>query len=456
MWEDKERELFVTICKYFFAFAGVVYLGHYFFYDKPMGLEPIDRWFAFRMVTTFAGLAASAFYFSPLANTRYYKLPAVISLWVYCYTQAMIVTWWDGTPWLYSFIYVLTSMILLRMSPLNSIILSSLFMLTQTPFLLEASVPLSSIVSSAIFTLLVVGVIRSAHIAEIRNFVLNQENVLAQKQIIELNIEFADRLRAFIPKIIARRLEEYVNRSRLTILQAAVEVLRPRETQVACLFSDIRGYTQGSKDLQAFVHNSVLPEVKACSDLVEDNHGIPRKVGDLIFAYFDNEEINRNILNSMMAAMGIARLNEDMNSTLVETQIRRYILLSSGEAIVGNLGGLDSSIEITALGSPVNFLSRLDDLTKEPAISELLNPGDIIACENTVVSLKNLGLNLDTTEIDVHALGLKIRDFPETRHVYRIQPTDRNFEKVHSLHECLISNEGILEHSNGKHAPGQV
>lgn len=456
MWEDKEREIFTTICKYLFFFAGLVYFGHYFYYDKPMGLQPIERWFAFRMVVTTTAFCAAAFYISPLAKTKYYKLPAVAATWVFCYTQAMIVTWWDGTPWLYSFVFVLASMIILRVSPVMSMLLATAFMTSQTHFLIEAGVPLSSIISTGVFVLLVIVVIRSSYIADIRNFVLNQENVAAQKQIIELNIEFADRLRAFIPKVIARRLERYVNDSRLTILQAAVEVLRPRETNVACLFSDIRGYTQGSKDLQAFINNSVLPEVKACSDMVEDHDGIPRKVGDLIFAYFDSDDPHRNILNSLMAAMEIARLNQDMNATLSETEIRRYILLSSGEAIVGNLGGLDSSIEITALGSPVNFLSRLDDLTKEPTIANLLSPGDIITCENTISSLKTIGIRLDFQHIDVHGLNLSIRDFPETQSVFRIAPSDSNFERVRAVYECLISPETQLGYLDGKYAAGQV
>ena len=383
MWEEKEREIFTLICRYFFFFAGFVYLGHYFFYDKAMGLDE-ERWVAFRMLVIVTAFVAFLFYTSPLSRSRFHKLPAILACWIFCYTQAMIVTWWDGTPWLYSFVFVLASIIIVRLTPVMSVVLASLIMITQAPFLLQAGVPLSSMVSTGSFVLLMIMTIRWSHIADIKNFVLNQENVAAQKQIIELNIDFADRLRAFIPKVIAKRLEDYINQNRLTILQAAVEVLRARETNVACLFSDIRGYTQGSKNLESFINNSVLPEMKACSDLVEEYEGIPRKVGDLIFAYFDNDDPNRNTLHALMAGMEIARINQDMNATVTESEIRRYILLSSGDAIVGNLGGLDSSIEITALGSPVNFLSRLDDLTKEPAISEILNSGDIIVCDMTI------------------------------------------------------------------------
>jgi class 3 adenylate cyclase len=157
-----------------------------------------------------------------------------------------------------------------------------------------------------------------------------------------------------------------------------------------------------------------------------------------------------------MAAMEIARLNQDMNATFTETEIRRYILLSSGNAIVGNLGGLDSSIEITALGSPVNLLSRLDDLTKEPAVAALLNPSDIIACQSTVSALNRLGIKLDVLPIDVHELGLSIRDFPETQMIYRVSPSDANYERVRSVYGCLVTPEAEHGHVNGEYASGQI
>jgi class 3 adenylate cyclase len=220
------------------------------------------------------------------------------------------------------------------------------------------------------------------------------------------------------------------------VLQAAVEVLKARKTNVACLFSDIRGYTQGSKDLETFVNKSVLPEMKACSDKVEEHSGIPRKIGDLIFAYFDDESNDRNTVRAINAGMEIARLNHDMNATVTESEIRRYILISTGEAIVGNLGGLDSSIEITALGSPVNLLSRLDDLTKDPSMVDLLNPGDLIVCQNTFSILERLGIGLDCELVDLDALGLTVRDFPETRMLYRIEPNDKNFDQLQNKYRC--------------------
>jgi class 3 adenylate cyclase len=276
-----------------------------------------------------------------------------------------------------------------------------------------------------------VAVFRSGYVADIRNFLLNQENIAAQRKIIELNIEFTDRVRAFIPKVIADRLEAFVERERMTVLQASVEVLRPRKCDVACLFSDIRGFTQSSKErLEEFVDRSVIPEVKTCSDTVERRLGIPRKIGDLVFVYWDDPSVVKNALRAVISGMEIARTNEDMNATVSRVSIRRYILISTGDAIVGNIGGLDSSIEITALGTPVNFLSRLDEATKHPAVATFLQPNDILVCARTMGILRHAGSDVEASAIDLRAQGVSIRDFPEAGVVYSIKATDVNYARL--------------------------
>lgn len=451
MWEEKEREVFLLICRTTFLFCGVAYIGHYFFYDKVIGLQPLEKWFAFRMIVGGSCLLAAAFYFTPLTTRSYYKIPAVVATWMMSYSQALVVTWWDGTPWLYCFVFVFGSIVVVRTTPLASVALASLYMASQATALIGSGVPLSSFISTSIVTIIIILIVRSSYMTDVKNFVLNQENVAAQKQIIELNIEFADRLRAFIPKVISGRIDAYINENRLPIIQAAVEVLKARRTNVACLFSDIRGFTQGSKDLDSYINMSVLPEMKACSDLVEERNGIPRKVGDLIFAYFDDENPATNVLRALLAAMDIARINQDMNATVTKSEIRRYILVSTGDAIVGNLGGLDSSIEITALGTPVNLLSRIDDLTKEPRLSRLLTPGDVIICDSTKDVIADLGLAIDYQTIALDEIGLCIRDFPETKFVHRLEPTDSNYHELSTAYVNLNNRANVSGLVNGTH-----
>jgi class 3 adenylate cyclase len=454
MWEEKEHDTFVRISRFFFLAAALLYVGHYFFYDRVMQLEPLDDWFTYRMSVASMSFATFLFYLTRLSNSAIYKVPATITVWAFCYSQAMITTWWDGTPWLFSFVFVIASMIVLRLTPLNTLVIATLIMATQGPYLVKAGVPLSSIVSTGLIILMTLMVLKSSHVADVRNFVLNQENVAAQKRIIELNIEFSDRLRAFIPKVIAERLERFVRENRLTIIQAAVEVLKPRQVYVACLFSDIRGYTKGSNDLDKFVDKSVLPEMKACSNAVEQYGGIPRKIGDLIFAYFDANTVWENVVRCLLAGIEISRINRDLNQTINESLIRRYILISSGQAVVGNLGGLDSSIEITALGPPVNFLSRLDELTKHPKLARLLDAGDILICSNTASVLERSETALDLEEINLLSLDLKIRDFSETDSVYRVKRSSENLNRLQQAFDTLRFRQGGSSERHGISIPG--
>ena len=301
---------------------------------------------------------------------------------------------------------------------------------------------LSDITSGTIVTISMILIVRSSYISDLRNFILNQQNVDAQKQIADLNSELATRVRAFIPQVIANRMESAIDRDRRSVPEASVDVLQARPRNVACLFSDIRGYTQGSTDLERFISNSVLPEVKACSNAVEKYGGIPRKIGDLIFSYFDEDSIKLNIVRAILAGLEIARLNDDMNATTASVDIRRYILVSCGDAIVGNIGGLDSSIEITALGPHVNFLSRLDDATKEPALAKLLSRGDILISKDAVCEMGGLAESLGLVPINLLKLGVTIRDFPATSVVYRLRPSESDYTRALEIHETL------REHAN--------
>lgn len=435
IWDRNQQDSFLTIARVFFPFVGIAYILHYFFFDKPMGLEPLSQWLAFRVSIAVGCLACLGFYFSPWARTRYFKLPALLMCSTLCITQALVAVWYGLEAWVFCFIFVLASVLMLRTTVVLSLAFAIVIIAIQTPILLAADVAVSNIVSGTFATIAIIPAIRSSYITEVRHFLLNQRHTEAQEKINELSSEFSNRLRSFIPRVIATRLENLIQDRQMTVLEASIEALKARRKNVACLFSDIRGFTQNSKQLEQFVGDSVIPEVKQCSDAVEAYSGIPRKIGDLIFAYFDDDSVSSNLVRAILCGMEISRANEAMNATGTQMNIHRYILISTGEAIVGNFGGLDSSVEITALGSPVNFLSRIDDLTKEPKIVELISPGDLLLCEASVELLRQLGSPVSVHEIDIHGLGLEVRDFPETSRIFSMKATDSHFDELLNLYE---------------------
>jgi class 3 adenylate cyclase len=175
----------------------------------------------------------------------------------------------------------------------------------------------------------------------------------------------------------------------------------------------------------------MLPNVKVSTELVEKHNGIPRKIGDLLFAYYDFNDIAVNILNSMMSAASISRFNTEMNESLPEDQkINRYILLSYGEAVVGNLSSYESAIEITAIGSPVNILSRIDEMTKHPNLKDLLEHGDILMTGNFAELLLTSRPHVTLAHLDLQTLKVSIRDFEYTPSLFIFKPTKTNLDAL--------------------------
>lgn len=429
-WEAQERDAFISTSRLFFPAAALIYVAHYHFFDIPMGLEPAQNWFTFRYSVAVVSLLATAYYMTNLCKIQHYKLVAGIVCGVYCFSQAQVAISYGKEAWVFAFVIVAISVQVLREPVANSIAISIILIGMMCPSLVQAGTPIESIVSGSLATIAMVFPLRSAYIKDVNNFLLNKEYLVKQEQLNELNRDFSDRVRSFIPTVISNRLENYVNNHRMSVIEASIEVLRAQQKTISCVFSDIRGYTKNSVDLELYIQDSVIPEMRVCSNIVEGNQGIPRKIGDLLFAYFDHSSNKLNALRAALSALEISAANRAMNETHNEKQIDRYILVATGQAIVGNIGGVNSAVEITALGSPVNFLSRLDELTKEPALRDLLAFGDMLICKDTKDLICSANNDLEIESVDLPALNLAIRDFPNINQIFLVKPTERNLVSI--------------------------
>jgi class 3 adenylate cyclase len=412
-------------------------------FDKVVGLEPIEFWFRFRM--SMAGLAGLlfAFYLSPrCCSIRFYKLPSMIAGAVFCYFQAKVLVWYGDSIYFYAFGMVIIATFVHKTSVLKSLAYATFLIAIQWGAFLEAGLELPLLYSATAVTLMFLIFARSGHVSEIRYYAANQQNVETQTRIIEMNVEFTDRLRAFLPEEIARRLFRYVEEQKMSILQAIEEVLRPKEKVVSCLFSDIRGFTKSTQDVGNFLNDAVIPNVKECTHAVEANGGIPRKIGDLIFAYFDHPDPIQNLAKCLNAGFDLIEANRRFNETRADPHnIRRHVLISTGDAIVGNLGGFDSSIEITALGNPVNFLSRVDEVTKHQKIIPLLTGNELILDDESASCITSVSRHIDVQRVDLQKMDVSIRDFEETSTLWILRNTQTNRSAVYA----------ILKGSSSKH-----
>jgi class 3 adenylate cyclase len=427
LWEMKERRDFLILARILFLFVAAAYVAHYFFFDRVMKLEPLEFWFQFRMSMTVVALLTAVFYFTPaLYDVKYYKMPAMIAGALFCYFQARVLVWYEGGLYFYAFAFVIVATVVLKLSIAQSLTYAGALITAQWHSYIEADIGVPLLFSATAISLIFIVLARSGYAAELKYFRANQENIENQRKIIELNIEFADRIRAFLPKEISSRLFRYVEERRMTILQAIEEVLHPRHREISCLFSDIRGFTratQGKGDI--FLDEGVIPNVKECTYAVERCGGIPRKIGDLLFAYFDRPDPQENLTRCFKAAIDVIQTNTAFNNSRPDHEpINRYVLMTSGEAVVGNLGGFDSSIEITALGNPVNFLSRIDEATKHPTIRALITNRHIVMDERTAMGLRAVLTGFEVEEVDLTRLGLQIRDFESVDRIFlfRVDP----------------------------------
>ena len=435
-WEEQQKDAFLRSCKIAFPIIAIGFGAHFPLFDVPMGLQPIEMWAAFRFSLVAICLLVFFYYRSELVAWRGYKIPAFIGAFCFCHAQAWVTVFYGKEAWFFFFAFIILTCLFLRLTSLGTLLWSILVVLISLPVLLVGDVGSQNILSGAIFATLSASIIRSAALTEVRLFLANRERDQAQQQLVEVTADYAARIKSFIPRVIADRLTYLMEEQRLNVVEASVRALKSRRRTVSCLFTDIRGFTQGSKDLDGFVSETVIPEVSSVSDAIEDHKGIPRKIGDLVFAYFDDEQPSLNVARAFLSAYEVARINESINAGRAST-IKRYILLSHGDAMVGNFGGLDTSIEITALGTPVNYLSRVDELTKSPKLAEKLLNGDILYDESTNKELSHIGIDLEHEVIDLQSLGLTIRDFPEISKIYLHSPNDFGYERLSSLFESL-------------------
>jgi class 3 adenylate cyclase len=451
IWAEQERRENTVLWRIFFPVASLVYIGHYYLFDRPMSLQPKDLWFWFRIsIAALSTITMLCYWLPSLRGSRYYRVPAIVMLWLFCLTQAWTIIWYDHSQYLYAFVFVVVAAMLLRTSMAMSLLFAAATLASQWPSFLASGISRPTIYSGMVATLMFVSITRAKYLGDIRYFLASQQNIDAQRRMIEMNIEFTDRIRAFLPREISSRLNKRLSDNRSTVLQAVDEVLRPTQRTVACLFSDIRGFTQATKSSQSFLGQGVIPNVRKCNAVIERFHGIPRKVGDLIFAYYDDVNPYVNLIHCVSSGFEIADANQKFNEAQrIETRIHRYVLISNGDAIVGNLGGYDSSIEITALGSPVNLLSRIDEITKLAKFKERVRETDLVLCPATARLLGHLALGCTIEPLRIQDVGATIRDFEEMDTLWLLPATRENRSIVEAAHEYVKLNYEVLaRHAN--------
>jgi class 3 adenylate cyclase len=423
IWIDTQKEKFVRTTRLSMPILGVGYLLHYFFVDTPLGLTVDGRWLYYRVGIFAISMVTFGASFVKIKNSvNVCKLLFWVTALVTGWAQANSMLWYSGVSSTWAFFISISLCMFYRAEPINVIAMLTLLMLVQWPSFELSHQNINLIWGSVIVSYLIIGLVVKGRSDEIESFIMVQRQIDMEKTLAEVQQSLADQVRAFMPKKINEKIQFFL-RNGYTVTQAIDEVLRARNATVAVLFSDIRGYTQSSKN-QTFIRDRALPNIKNCTSIVESYGGVPRLIGDLVFAYFEIDQ-QQNVEEVYSAAVEILKSNKLQNeNSSLETHLTRYVVLDFGNVTCGNLGGVDSSREITALGIPVNRASRIDQLTKSKILKDHLGDQAIIMTSDFIRAATERNFRIPALPINLIELSLVIRDFENESELFIVNTSE--------------------------------
>ena len=224
----------------------------------------------------------------------------------------------------------------------------------------------------------------------------------------------------------------------MSVVQATDEVLRPRNKFISCLFTDIRNFTNSSNDLDQYLSGSAIPNIKLITSITDKNGGISRVIGDLVLAYYDDFDEEKNVQDSFVSAVSICIENHNFNERVSkETQIDRYVILTSGESIVGNIGSLEHSREITSLGPCVNLTERIDRVTKEKIFQDIVPFNSIVMDPEHAEFVSKHYRTAPIEYIEFKDKNLKVQNFSHITKLAFIDVVKWRTENISELQEVV-------------------
>ena len=441
-WEQEEYRQFFKIASIGLFIWAIGQIVHHYALDRQLGLEPISLWFTYRYAMAGLALAALA---AMITLNKYDKkkyVKPVYILWslVQSYYQAKNMYWSDLTPWIFTITIPLIFVSLSRLSSFKSAIcLAASYLIGIQFWDLQKSNYM--ILSGAIVAIALIFVIRSKLSSEIDLFLIKEEKFRTQEALIKSQIQTADQIKAFLPKVIYNRFSSLKTNKGLDTEEAMKRVISITQKMVVCTYSDIRSYTQLSKRSILILEKRIIPEIKSSIDIIENYQGIPRIVGDLVFAYYDSK-VETSILRALLANFEVHFQNQKMNNQ--GSEIKRHFIVSAGEVLVGNIGGDHNSREITVMGSAANVLSRIDQITKKKRFKETATTEYMIITEQVYLLLNEIVPHVQILKIDLKELNLEIKDYPEMDVVYCLKMDSGNYSTIKNIYNQTINPTGDM------------
>lgn len=300
--------------------------------------------------------------------------------------------------------------------------------------MLESDLPtLSSVFMLGFIFIIMFGLLYNS---EVSKFESDQKLIIQVQRNQKIQEDFLTAIQGFVCKLIFNKIQKEYFKNNMNINSAVDEVLRMRQCTIAVLHTDIRKYTVNSFNMDTYLLNEAIPNIQAITELCEQNETVTRLVGDLILSY--SEDILIIIKLGIEALDVMLTLKSNKNEA---SKITRYILISYGVALTGNIGAANSGREVTAMGPPVNILSRIDRLTKNKYFANLLDVKPVLvltqlAMNQVLQEIPNLS---GQERIDLKANGFLIDDFPNEECLYLLPHSRDLYETI----KAKIGNKNV-------------
>ena len=171
-------------------------------------------------------------------------------------------------------------------------------------------------------------------------------------------------------ELMSLSLQRYVSprTEEMARIYATTQVLPgPRQQEACVLFSDARGFTEMSREIDPELLFRMLSEHLAAQvDLVYNHAGyIDKFAGDGIMAVFDGDKM---ALRGCRCALEIMEMSRDIAARTGSRINRLAIGVHLGTAIVGNLGS-QNHLDYTLIGDAVNLTTRLCGIANESIVA---------------------------------------------------------------------------------------
>jgi adenylate cyclase len=174
-------------------------------------------------------------------------------------------------------------------------------------------------------------------------------------------LQQAEMLSLSLQRYVSPRTEEIAR------IYASTGVLPPSKRQDVCiLFSDVRGFTELSQDMEPEALMDVLSEHMATHVPLVYEHGgyVDKFAGDGLMAVFDGEDM---VLKCCLCALDMLEASRKQLDS-EGLKIRQMgIGIHRGDAVIGNLGSA-RHLDYTLIGKTVNLAARLCSMAQSLSI----------------------------------------------------------------------------------------